>query len=40
MYQLRREAVRSRLTQGRILDHLGIERVTEEEIDVALDEET
>lgn len=26
--------------QGRILDHLGIEHVTEEEIDTALDEET
>lgn len=38
--QLRREALRSRLAQGRVLDHLGIEHVTEEEIDTALDGET
>lgn len=36
--QLRREAVRSRLAQGRVLDRFGIAHVTEEEIDTALDE--
>jgi hypothetical protein len=36
MYQLRRESVRSRIERGRILDHLGIEHVTDDEIDAAL----
>lgn len=39
LYKLHRDSVGNRLGMHRILDHLQLARVTEEEIDAALDQE-
>lgn len=39
LYTLRREAVRNRIEMGSVLNHLGIDRVSEDDIDAALDSE-
>jgi len=39
IYALHRKVVKLGLGQDRILDHLGIGRVTDDEIDVAMDED-
>lgn len=39
IYQLRRSSVRQDLRMVRVLEHLGVEDVTDEEVDAVLDEE-
>jgi hypothetical protein len=39
IYKLRRGNIENRLGIHRILDHLGLQRVTSEEVDEVLDEE-
>lgn len=39
LYKLHRHAVRTDLQVGRVIDHLGLEPVTEEEVDRAIEED-
>ena len=39
LYQLHRRAVRTDLRLARVLDHLGVGDVTDDEVDAALDEQ-
>lgn len=39
LYRLHRGSVRNELRMGRLLQHLNLDDVTEDEIDTALDEE-
>lgn len=38
LYDLRRDSVRNRMQMARLLDHLQIPAVTDDEVDTALDE--